>query len=197
MQARVASKHAKAMHRKYDCGVVQDKVWRHTTTQKGLLYMKQYSTRADTAGLRRTFAYVYRVCSCADGQAASTRARLHRARAEAREARACIQDASCADATKRQGASPRSWRPRLQEQTQWSARGEAGAAARRGRRRTHGMASRLGRDRGRTPGWDLGPGEGRGRFASSLPPRCRLFCKHGSSTTPAYLGEVWAYFSEV
>ena len=69
---------------------------------------------------------------------------------------------------RRQGAAPRSWRPRLQEQKVWSARGEAGAAARRGRRRAHGMASRLGPDRGRT-GWKAGPGEGGEGFASSLP----------------------------
>ena len=90
--------------------------------------------------------------------------------AEPRETRACIQDASCADASGAQGAAPRSWRPRLQEQKVWSARGEAGAAARRGRRRAHGMASRLRPGRGRTPGWDVGWGDGRGElgFASSV-----------------------------
>ena len=43
-----------------------------------------------------------------------------------------------------------------------TSRGEAGVAARRGRLLEHGMASRLGPGRGRTPGWDVGPGEGRG-----------------------------------
>ena len=56
---------------------------------------------------------------------------------------------------RRQGASPRSWQPRLQEQQLWSARGEAGAAARKGRLRAHGIASRLGNGRGRMPGWDV------------------------------------------
>ena len=38
-----------------------------------------------------------------------------------------IQDATCTDASgATKGAVPRSWRPRLQEQELWSARGEAG-----------------------------------------------------------------------
>ena len=44
----------------------------------------------------------------------------------------------------------------MQEQKVWSARGEAGAAARRGRRCAHSMASRLRPGRGHTPGWDWG-----------------------------------------
>ena len=109
-----------------------------------------------------TFACAYRVCSCADGQAASIHARLHRAVRTAQGGAGLHSGCHLRRCNRRQGAAPRSWRPRLQEQKVWSARGEAGAAARRGRRRAHGMASRLGPGRGRTPGWDVGPGRGRG-----------------------------------
>ena len=47
-----------------------------------------------------TCACAYRACSCADGQAASTQMQRCIVQcAEPREARACIQDATCADAS--------------------------------------------------------------------------------------------------
>jgi hypothetical protein len=116
-------------------------VWRHTTTQKRSLSLKQYCTDGRPPGCAM-LACAYRACSCADGQAASTQARLHCAvRREPREARRVHSGCQLRRCKRRQGAAPRSCRPRLQEQELWSARGEAGAAARRGRRRAHDMAS--------------------------------------------------------
>ena len=55
---------------------MRGEVWRHTTTRKGSLFIKQYQGRPPGCA---TFACAYRACSRADGQAASTQARLHRA----------------------------------------------------------------------------------------------------------------------
>ena len=159
MQARVPRKHATYRNRTLQCKTRCGDTQPH---KKGLS-LKQDQGRPPGCAM---FACAYRACSCADEQAACTQPRLHCAvRREPTEAQAFIQDASCADASgaKEHTVSPRSWRPTLQEQKVWSARGEAGAAARRGRRRAHGMASRLGPGRGRTPGWDVEPGEGRGK----------------------------------
>ena len=157
MQARVPRKHA--TYRRYRtartdtglrCGAWQG-VATNDHTQRVSLY------------LPRPTARLHHVCTCiqgshADSQAASTQAKLQHAVRRA-QGGAGLHSGCQLLRCKRQGASPGSWRPRLQEQKLWSARGEAGAAARRGRRREDDIASRLRPGRGRT-GWKAGPREG-------------------------------------
>ena len=152
---------------KQDCGAVQDKEWRRT---KGLS-LKQ-CTRADRRAAPRWHVHTGRARAPTGRRQAHKQGctALRRAQGDAGLHSGC-QLRRC---KRRQGAAPRSWRPRLQEQKVWSARGEAGAAARRGKRRAHGMASRLGPGRGRT-GWKAGPGEG-GNGCSSAEHRDRLAC---------------------
>ena len=129
-----------------DCGAVRGEVLAtNDHTKRVSLYLPRL-----TAGLRHVCMCI-QACSCADGQAASTRARLHRAVRTA-QGGAGLHSRCHLRRCKRQGAAPRSWRPRSQEQKLWSARGEAGAAARRGRRCADDMASRLRLGRGRTEG---------------------------------------------
>ena len=92
-----------------------------------------------------------------------TQATLHRAVRRAQGSAGLHSGCHLRRCERRQGAYvwPRSWRPMLQEQELWSARGEAGAGARRGRLLEHGMASRLGPGRGRT-GLKAGREEGGG-----------------------------------
>ena len=120
-----------------------------------------------------TFACAYKART-PDGQAASTqKQRCIVQCAQPREAPACIQDATCADASgaKEHIAPPRSWRPRLQEQKVWSARGEAGAAARReGGVHTAWRAGSGPAEAAHQAGmWGRERGEGRVRIPSSLP----------------------------
>ena len=161
VQARVPRKHA--TYRRYrtartDTGL-RCGAWRGVATNDHTQRVSLYLPRP-TAGLRHVCMCI-QACSCADGQAASTRARLHRAVRTA-QGGAGLHSRCHLRRCKRQGAAPRSWRPRSQEQKLWSARGEAGAAARRGRRCADDMASRLRLGRGRT-GWKAGPREGPGR----------------------------------
>ena len=74
LQARVPRTHATCT--KQDCGAAGGEVWQHTTTHKRSLFIKQDRARPPGCAM---FACAYRVCSCADGQAASIHARLHRA----------------------------------------------------------------------------------------------------------------------
>ena len=161
VQARVPRKHA--TYRRYrtartDTGL-RCGAWRGVATNDHTKGVSLYLPRP-TAGLRHVCMCI-QACSCADGQAASTPARLHRAVRTA-QGGAGLHSRCHLRRCKRQGAAPRSWRPRSQEQKLWSARGEAGAAARRGRRRADDMASQLRPGRGRT-GWKEGPREGPGR----------------------------------
>ena len=127
LQARVASKHTKAVRCKHDCGPVHDKVWQQTTTPKRSLYK---TGPRPTAGLRH-------VCMCIQGSHARraggihTKATLHCAVRTAQGSARLYSGCHLRRCNRRQGAAPRSWRPRLQEQKVWSARGEAGAATRR------------------------------------------------------------------
>ena len=187
MQARVPRVHDTYRYRT----VVQcvSKLWRHTTTQKGSLFIKQYPR--STAGLRHVCMIQKGVLARRRAGGKHTKATLHCAVRRAQGSARLHSGCHLRRCKRRQGAAPRSWRPRLQEQKVWSARGEASAAARRGRRRAHGMASRLGPGRGRTPGWDVGPGRGRGVciLAPSLAGSCKQrarwhFPSHANSERP-------------
>jgi hypothetical protein len=131
-------------------------VWRHTSTHKGLsLYGK-------TAGPRPT-ARLRHVCMCLQGVLVRRRAGgKHTSKAALCSAQS---PGRCGPAFRMQAAprstSPRSWRPRFAGAKLWSARGEAGAAARRGRLRADDMTSSLSQARPR-PHARLGFGAGRG-----------------------------------
>ena len=138
-----------------DCGAVRGEVWRQTTTQKGSLSI----CRGRPPGCA-TFACAYRRARAPTGRRQAHEQGCIVQCALPREARACIQDAICADASakeQRQEAGDRDRRsksfgaraarrvrPRGEEggvQTTWRASSgpaEAAQAGRRGREKGPG-----------------------------------------------------------